>query len=74
MALLILLRGCHPIKERREIVGITAVVLLVVQHVTQGHEQCVCFSGTDDGVERRNRFSNNLKEKSVEYCGPSKAI
>ena len=52
MALLILLQGCHPIKERREIVGITAVVLLVVQHVTQGHEQCVCFSGTDDGVER----------------------
>ena len=62
MALLILLQGCHPIKERREIVGITAVVLLVVQHVTQGHEQCVCFSGTDDSVERRNLFEYNYRQ------------
>ena len=59
MALLILLGGRRRIKIRREVGGITAAVLLVVQHVIQGHEQCACFPGTDDGVERHNVFQLN---------------
>ena len=56
VALLILLRGRRPIEKRREVGGIKAVVFLVVQRIIHGHEGCAYFSGTDDGVERRNVF------------------
>ena len=59
VALLILLRGRRPIKNRREVGGKTAAVLPVVQLVIQDHGQCVCFSGTDGGVEHRNVFQYN---------------
>ena len=39
---------------------------MVVQLVIQGHEQCVCFPGTDDCLERRNVFQYNYHE--ILYC------
>ena len=51
MASLILLRGHRPIKQARDVGGITAVVFLVIQHASQGHEHCVCsYRGIDSSI------------------------